>query len=145
MLIGYYIPIKVIQLLNSLAIGFFGDYEEFLHTSSYKYALTKNRLEVKLLCSCSLTSAVVQGNAMKLTKNLMRCVHLKDTKYCGRIINSPWWNMKGIMLMFIQCHAWWFNPSFFSIRPNIYIQPPNLTCIGFLKRLIWKEPCYKIL
>jgi hypothetical protein len=37
-------------------------------------------LEVELLCSYSLTSTVVQGNAMKLTKNLMRCVHLEDIK-----------------------------------------------------------------
>jgi hypothetical protein len=57
--------------------------------SSYRHALTKNRLEVELLCSCSLTSMMVQGNGMKLTKNLMRCVHLEDTKQCGRIVNSP--------------------------------------------------------
>jgi hypothetical protein len=57
--------------------------------STYKYAFTKNYLEVELLCSCSLTSTVVQGNVMKLTKNLMRCVHLEDIKYWGRIVNSP--------------------------------------------------------
>jgi hypothetical protein len=57
--------------------------------SSYRHALTKNRLEVELLCNCSLTSTVVQGSGMKLTKNLMHCVHLEDIKQCGRIVNSP--------------------------------------------------------
>jgi hypothetical protein len=59
--------------------------------SSYRYALTKNCLEVELLCSCTLTSTVVQGNAMKLTKNLMRCVHLEGKltmmEYKGHYVN----------------------------------------------------------
>jgi hypothetical protein len=54
--------------------------EELLHTFSIHICTHKTRLEVELLCSYSLTSTVVQGNAMKLTKNLMRCVHLEDTK-----------------------------------------------------------------
>jgi len=44
---------------------------------------------VELLCSCSLTSKVVQCNAMKFTKNLMRCVHLEDTKTLWENHNSP--------------------------------------------------------
>jgi len=52
-------------------------------------------LEVELLCSCSLTSKVVQCNAMKFTKNLMRCVHLEDTKTLWENRNSPRWNVKG--------------------------------------------------
>jgi len=67
----------------------------FLHTFNMKICTHKTRLEVELLCSCSLTSKVVQGNAMKFTKNLMRCVHLKDTKTLWENCNSPWWNVKG--------------------------------------------------
>ncbi len=74
---------------------------------------SQTRLEMELLCSCSLTSKVVQCNAMKFTKNLMRCVHLEDTKTSWENCNSPWWNVKGHyvdvhsmshLLMFIQCH-----------------------------------------
>jgi hypothetical protein len=56
---------------------------------------SQTRLKVELLCSCSLTSKVVQCNAMKFTKNLMRCVHLEDTKTLWENRNSPWWNVKG--------------------------------------------------
>ncbi len=69
--------------------------EAFLHTFNMKICTHKTRLEVKLLCSCSLTSKVVQCNAMKFTKNLMRCVHLEDTKTLWENCNSPWWNVKG--------------------------------------------------
>jgi CRISPR/Cas system-associated endonuclease Cas3-HD len=103
------------------------------HLQHEKNMQSQNRLEVELLCSCSLTSKVVQCNAMKFTKNLMRCVHSENTKTLWENRNSPWWNVKGITLMFIQCHAWWLNPSC-SIRHNIYLQPPNLTCIGILER-----------
>jgi hypothetical protein len=63
--------------------------EEFLHTFNIQICTHKTRLEVELLCSCSLTSTVVQGNAMKLIKNLMRCVHLEDTKTLWENHNSP--------------------------------------------------------
>jgi hypothetical protein len=69
--------------------------EAFLHTSNMKICTHKTRLEVELLCSCSLTSKVVQCNAMKFIKNLMRCVHLEDTKTLWENCNSPWWNVKG--------------------------------------------------
>jgi hypothetical protein len=94
--------------------------EEFLHTFNIQICTHKTHLEVELLCSCSLKSTVVQGNTTKLTKNLMRYVHLEGTKTLWENRNSPWWNMKGIMLTFIQCHAWWLNP-FCSILHNIYI------------------------
>jgi len=113
-------------------VGHGTNYEAFLHTFNMKICTHKTRLEVELLCSCSLTSKVVQCNAMKFIKNLMRCVHLEDTKTLWENCNSPWWNVKGIMSMFIQCHVWWLNPFCF-ICHNIHIQPLNLTCIGFLK------------
>jgi hypothetical protein len=72
-----------------------GDCEAFLHTFNMKICTHKTRLEVELLCSCSLTSKVVQYNAMKFTKNLMRCVHLEDIKTFWENRNSPWWNVKG--------------------------------------------------
>ncbi len=56
---------------------------------------SQTRLEVELLCSCNLTSKVVQCNAMKFTKNLMHCIHLEDTKTLWENHNSPWWNVKG--------------------------------------------------
>jgi hypothetical protein len=65
--------------------------EEFLHTFNIHICTHKTRLEVELLCTCSLTSTVVQGNVMKLTKNLMRCVHLDDTK-------TLWENCKFTMM-----------------------------------------------
>ncbi len=63
--------------------------EAFLHTFNMKICTHKIRLEVELLCSCSLTSKVVQCNAMKFTKNLMRCVHLENTKTLWENRNSP--------------------------------------------------------
>jgi len=54
-----------------------------------KICTHKTRLEVELLCSCSLTNKVVQYNAMKFTKNLMRYVHLEDTKRLWENRNSP--------------------------------------------------------
>ncbi len=69
--------------------------EAFLHTFNMKICTHKTRLELELLCSCSLTSKVVHCNAMKFTKNLMRCVHLEDTKTLWENRNSPWWNVKG--------------------------------------------------
>jgi hypothetical protein len=63
--------------------------EAFLHTFNMKICIHKTHLEVTLLCSCSLTSKVVQYNAMKFTKNLMRCVHLEDTKTLWENRNSP--------------------------------------------------------
>jgi len=69
--------------------------EEFLHTFNMKICTHKTCLEVKLLCSCSLTSKVAQCNAMKFTKNLMRCVQLEDTKTLWENRNSPSWNVKG--------------------------------------------------
>jgi hypothetical protein len=60
-----------------------------------KICTHKNRLEVELLCNCSLTSKVIQCNAMNFTKNLMHCVHLEDTKTLWENRNSPWWNVKG--------------------------------------------------
>jgi len=63
--------------------------EEFLHTFNMKICTHKTHLEVKLLCSCSLTNKVVQCNAMKFTKNLMRCVHLENTKSLWENHNSP--------------------------------------------------------
>jgi hypothetical protein len=54
--------------------------EAFLHTFNMKICTHKTCLEVELLCSCNLTSKVIQCNAMKFTKNLMSCVHLEDTK-----------------------------------------------------------------
>jgi hypothetical protein len=74
---------------------FMGLCEAFLHTFNMKICTHKTRLEVELLCSCSLTSKVVQCNAMKFTKNLMRCVHLENTKTLWENHNSPWWNVKG--------------------------------------------------
>jgi len=55
---------------------------------------SQTRLEMELLCSCNLISKVVQCNAIKFTKNLMRCVHLEDTKTLWENCNSPWWNVK---------------------------------------------------
>jgi hypothetical protein len=49
----------------------------------------QNRLEVELLCSYGLTSKVVQCNAMKFTKNLMRYVHSENTKILWENRNSP--------------------------------------------------------
>jgi hypothetical protein len=74
---------------------FFSLCEEFLHTFNMKICTHKTHLEMKLLCSCSLTSKVIQCNAMKFTKNLMRCVHLEDTKTMWENRNSSWWNVKG--------------------------------------------------
>jgi hypothetical protein len=42
--------------------------EAFLHTFNMKICTHKTHLEMELLCSCSLTSKVVQCNAMKFTK-----------------------------------------------------------------------------
>jgi hypothetical protein len=42
--------------------------ESFLHTFNMKICIHKIWLEVELLCSCSLTSKVIQCNAMKFTK-----------------------------------------------------------------------------
>ncbi len=69
--------------------------EAFLHTFNMKICTHKTCLEVDLLCSCSLTSKVVQCNTMKFIKNLMRYVHLEDTKTLWENRNSPWWNVKG--------------------------------------------------
>jgi len=63
--------------------------EELLHTFNMKICTHKTCLEVKLLCNCSLISKVVQGNAMNFTKNLMRYVHLEDTKTLWENCNSP--------------------------------------------------------
>jgi len=46
--------------------------EAFLHTFNMKICIHKTRLEVELLCSCSLISKVVQCNAMQFIKNVMR-------------------------------------------------------------------------
>jgi len=100
----------------SMLIGMWGIFAHPQHENMH----SQTRLEMELLCSCNLTSKVIQCNAMKFTKNLMRCVQLEDTKTLWENRNSPWWNVKGIMLMFIQCHAWWLNP-FCSIHHNIYI------------------------
>jgi hypothetical protein len=54
--------------------------EAFLHTFHNKICTHKTQLGVELLCSCILTSKVVQCNVMKFIKNLLRCVHLEDTK-----------------------------------------------------------------
>jgi len=54
-----------------------------------KICTHKTRLEMKLLCSCNLTSKVIQCNAMKFIKNLMHYVHLKDTKTLWENRNSP--------------------------------------------------------
>jgi hypothetical protein len=51
--------------------------EELLHTFHNKICTHKTQLGVQLLCSCILTSKVVQGNVMKFIKNLFRCVHLE--------------------------------------------------------------------
>ncbi len=63
--------------------------EAFLHTFNMKICTHKTRLEVKLLCSCSLTNKVVQCNAMKFIKNLMCCVHLENTKTLCENRNAP--------------------------------------------------------
>jgi hypothetical protein len=63
--------------------------EALLHTFNMKICIHKTHLEVDLLCNCSLTSKVVQYNAMKFTKNLMRYVHLEDTKTLWENRNSP--------------------------------------------------------
>ncbi len=63
--------------------------EAFLHTFNMKICTHKTRLEVELLCSCSLTSKVVQCNVMKFIKNLMHYVHLEDTKTLWENHNSP--------------------------------------------------------
>jgi hypothetical protein len=63
--------------------------EAFLHTFNMKICTHKTRLEVELLCNCSLTNKLVQCNAMKFTKNLMCCVHLEDTKALWENRNSP--------------------------------------------------------
>jgi hypothetical protein len=39
----------------------------------------KNRLEVELLCSCSLTSKWFKGSN-EFTNDLTRCVQVEDTK-----------------------------------------------------------------
>jgi hypothetical protein len=54
--------------------------EELLHTFHSKICTHKTQLGVELLCSCILTSKVVQGNVMKFIKNLLHCVHLEDKK-----------------------------------------------------------------
>jgi len=64
-------------------------FEAFLHTFNMKICTHKTRLEMELLCSCSLTSKVIQCNAMKFTKNIMCCVHLEDTKTLLENRNSP--------------------------------------------------------
>jgi len=63
--------------------------EAFLHTFNMNICTHKTHLKVELLCSCSLTSKVVQCNAMKLIMNLMHCVHLEDTKTLWENRNSP--------------------------------------------------------
>ncbi len=81
--------------------------KSFLHTFNMKNMHSQNRLEVELLCSCSLTSEVVQCNAMKFTKNLMRCVHSGNTKTLWENCNSPWWNVKGIVVRTRVNHSAW--------------------------------------
>jgi hypothetical protein len=63
--------------------------EAFLHTFNMKICTHKTSLEVELLCSCNLTSKVVQFNVMKFTKNLMHYVHLEDIKTLCKNRNSP--------------------------------------------------------
>jgi hypothetical protein len=65
--------------------------EELLHTFHNKICTHKTQLGVELLCSCILTSKVVQCNVMKFIKNLLRCVHLENTekKMWEKNHNSP--------------------------------------------------------
>ncbi len=67
----------------------FTNCETFLHTFNMKICIHKTHLKMELLCNCSLTSKVVQCNAMKFIKNLMHCVHLEDTKTLWENCNSP--------------------------------------------------------
>ncbi len=83
---------KNLEKMNALPMSDLGhceDYEAFLHTFNMKICTHKTRLEMELLCSCSLTSKVVQCNVMKFIKNLMRCVHFEDTKTLWENCNSP--------------------------------------------------------
>jgi hypothetical protein len=66
---------------------------------------SQTRLEMELLCSCSLTSTVVQNNAMKLTKNLMCCVHLEDTKTLWENRKLTMMEYEGHYVDVHQCHV----------------------------------------
>jgi hypothetical protein len=68
---------------------------------------------MELLCSCSLTSTVVQGNAMKLTKNLMRCVHLGDTK-------TLWENHKLTMMEYEEHYVDVHSTSCLLVEPFLF-------------------------
>jgi hypothetical protein len=85
----------IVQSLNHIVDNFFpngqGDeiealtmctqgvgYEDLLYTFHNKICTHKTQLGVELLCSCILTSKVVQGNVMKFINNLLCCVHLED-------------------------------------------------------------------
>jgi len=83
------------RLVTNFARLWVANCEAFLHIFNMKICTHKTRLEVELLCSCGLTSKVVQCNAMEFTKNLMRYVHLEDTITLWENRNSPWWNVKG--------------------------------------------------
>jgi len=50
---------------------------------------------MELLCSYGLTNKVVQCNAMKFIKNLMRYVQSEDTKRLWENRTSPRWIVKG--------------------------------------------------
>jgi hypothetical protein len=90
--------------------------EELLHTFNIQICTHKTRLEVELLCSCSLTSTVVQGNAMKLTKNLMRCVHLEDIK-------TLWENHKLTMMEYERHYVDVHSMSCLMVEPFLFHSP----------------------
>jgi hypothetical protein len=74
---------------------------------------SQTHLEVELLCSCSLTSTVVQGSAMKLTKNLMCCVHLEDIK-------KLWENRKLTMMEYEAHYVDVHSMSCLMVEPFLF-------------------------
>jgi len=107
--------------------------EAFLHTFHNKICTHKTQLGVELLCSCILTSKVVQCNVMKFIKNLLHCVHMEDTKKdCGKKSQLTMIEREGTLCWCsFHVHAWWLNPLR-SLRHHIFVQLPSLTYIGFL-------------
>jgi hypothetical protein len=84
-------PTNIFFINNDFRMcGTFVGCESFLHTFNMKNMHSQNYLEMELLlCSYSLTNKVVQCNAMKFTKNLMRCVHSENIKTLWENRNSP--------------------------------------------------------
>jgi hypothetical protein len=117
----YLVIIQISQFVGSM----YGECEELLHTFHNKICTHKTQLGVELLCNCILTSKVVQCDVMKFIKNLLRCVHLEDTKKdCGKKNhNSPWLNVKE---HYVDVHSMFTLDGWTPFVPFVIISSYNL-------------------